>query len=159
MRSHVGLEPCATVAPQRLLDGVLEVVPFDEPFDDTEGGLGILMGCSHDDQPMRREGSTVSERLHLVEGRHACGGVVGFDGDVHPCELESSVVDEQHERARRVLRRRRAALVAISDKLLAKETLERDEIDATVDEAETAAEEAEETPSSVRPLPRSRPSV
>jgi cell division protease FtsH len=69
------------------------------------------------------------------------------------------VVDEQHERARRVLRRRRAALVAISDKLLAKETLERDEIDATVDEAEAAAEEAEDTPSSVRPLPRSRPSV
>lgn len=47
------------------------------------------------------------------------------------------VVDEQHERARQILKRRRDVLLGIAESLLAKETLTRDELDAIVVEAES----------------------
>ena len=46
-----------------------------------------------------------------------------------------SLIDEQASRAERILQRRRAALVAIAEALLVKETLERDEIDRLVAES------------------------
>jgi cell division protease FtsH len=70
------------------------------------------------------------------------------------------VVDEQHERARRVLRRRRAALVSISNELLSKETLEREEIDEIVAAAESLVEDDEGPRSAFGPRSRgSRPTA
>src|SRR5690606_598642 len=50
------------------------------------------------------------------------------------------VIDEQNERARSIMRRRRTALAAIAEELLVKETLERDEIDEIVTKAEEEIE-------------------
>jgi cell division protease FtsH len=47
------------------------------------------------------------------------------------------VVDAQHERARSVLKRRRAVLQSIAEALLTQETLSRDQLDAIVAEAES----------------------
>jgi cell division protease FtsH len=46
------------------------------------------------------------------------------------------IIDEQHDRARRALKKRRIALLRIARELLEKETLERPEIDALVADAE-----------------------
>jgi cell division protease FtsH len=59
------------------------------------------------------------------------------------------IIDEQNERARSIMRRRRTALVAISEKLLVKETLERDEIDEVVHEAEEELD-VDDVPSTTR---------
>jgi hypothetical protein len=74
------------------------------------------------------------------------------------------VIESEHVRARRVLARRRPALMAIAEALIAKETLEREELDAIVREAEPgeepehddAGERAEDdaAPRLVRPRPR-----
>lgn len=47
------------------------------------------------------------------------------------------VVDEQHDRARAILRRRQSALRGIAELLLAKETISREELDAVVAESES----------------------
>jgi cell division protease FtsH len=70
------------------------------------------------------------------------------------------VVEEQNERARSIMRRRRSLLVALARELLVKETLEREEIDAIVAKAEEDASlEDEEAPSTSRLRPPARPSA
>ena len=59
------------------------------------------------------------------------------------------IIDEQNERARSIMARRRLSLVAISDELLIKETLERDEIDEVVQAAEEE-HEVDDAPSTRR---------
>jgi cell division protease FtsH len=66
------------------------------------------------------------------------------------------LVDQQHDRARRVLKKRRAALVRIARELLDKETLERNEIEALVAEIEGGKKPeppAVERPTSTAPMP------
>ncbi|HEY8074610.1 MAG TPA: ATP-dependent zinc metalloprotease FtsH [Labilithrix sp.] len=57
------------------------------------------------------------------------------------------IVEEQHERAKRLVARRRRTLEAIAEELLHKETLDREELDAIVAHVEEAGEEEDVTPS------------
>jgi cell division protease FtsH len=59
------------------------------------------------------------------------------------------IVDEQNARARGIMRRRRAALVALAADLLVKETLEREAIDAIVHDAEEEVD-VDDAPSTLR---------
>jgi cell division protease FtsH len=78
---------------------------------------------------LRFLGDTTEERNYSEETARA------IDGEVR------RLIDEENERARNVLSKRRAVLQGISDALLVKETLERDELDAIVAHADDEIEE------------------